>query len=105
MSATSNVADVPGDTRTDAQILDDVAGGAAANIDGEIVSARATEVDGEPGLDFEITTPQNGGTTVLARAALADDRLVIVETVFRHDDREVGTGPHDRMARSLSFEA
>ena len=105
MSATSVVADVPGDTRTDAQILDDVAGGAAANIDGEIVSARATEVDGEPGLDFEITTPRDGGKTVLARAALADDRLVIVETVFHHDDRDVAAGPHDRMSRSLSFEA
>ena len=104
MSATSAAAEVPGDTRTDAQKLDDAARGAAANIDGEIVSARATEVDGEPGLDFEVTTPQDGGTTVLGRVTLADDLLVLVMTVFHDDDRDVAAGPHDRMSRSLRFE-
>jgi len=105
MSATSGVANAPGDTRTDAEKLQDAALGTAATIDGEIVSTRETDVDGEPGLDFEVTTPRDGGTTVLARAALADDLVVIVETVFHHDDLDVAAAAHDRMAQSLSFEA
>jgi Protein of unknown function (DUF2510) len=104
MSATSAVLEVPGDTRTDAQKLQDAAGGSAANIEGEIVSARETEVDGEPGLDYEVTTPRDGGTTVLGRAVIADDRLLLVATVFDDDDRAVASVPHDRMSRSIRFE-
>jgi hypothetical protein len=95
---------IPGDSRTDAQILRDAANGMAANIDGTVVVSRRTVVDGAPGLDFEVTTPRAGGLGVFARVALADDLLVSVETVFDQDDRDVATGPHDRISRSIRFE-
>lgn len=104
MSAAAASATVPGDTRTDAQKLQDAASGSAANVDGKIVSAHETEVDGEPGLDYEVATPRDGGTTVLGRVAIADDLLVIVGTTFDDDDVAVATGLHDRMSRSIRFE-
>lgn len=104
MSAASVVAGIPGDTRTDAQKLHDAARGTADGIDGTIVFTREAVVDGEPGLDYEVTTPRDGGTTVLGRVALADDLLVVVETVFEHDDLAVAAEPHNRMSRSIRFE-
>src|SRR5262245_8387730 len=95
---------LPGDTRTDAQVLDDSADGAAINIGGTIVDSRDVEVDGAPGRDLEITTPQEGGTVVLARIVLTDDLLLMVETVFDPDDREAATAVHDRMAGSIDFD-
>jgi Protein of unknown function (DUF2510) len=95
----------PGDNRTDKMILHDVRDAAADNIDGKIVFTRDAVVDGKPGLDFEVTTPQDGGTTVLARAALNGDLLVLVETAFNHDDLAVAAESHNRMARSIRFEA
>lgn len=95
---------LPGDTRTDAQVLDDSADGAAMNIGGTIVDSRDVEVDGAPGRDLEITTPQQGGGVVLARIVLTDDLLVMVETVFDPTDREAATATHDRMARSIDFD-
>jgi hypothetical protein len=98
-------AEVPGDTRTDAEILRDSANGSAANLDGTIVSSRPMVVDGEPGLDLEIATPQGGGWTVLGRVALADNLLVIVQTTFDHEsDRDVAAEAHDRMSRSIRFD-
>jgi hypothetical protein len=94
----------PGDNRTDKMILHDVADGAADNIDGKIVFTRDAVVDGKPGLDFEVTTPRDGGTTVLARAALDGDLLVVVETVFNHDDLAVAAESHNHMARSIRIE-
>jgi hypothetical protein len=55
-------------------------------------------------VDFEVTTPRDGGTTVLARVALDGDLLVLVETVVNHDDLAVAAGPHNRTARSIRFE-
>jgi hypothetical protein len=95
---------VPGDSRTDAQVLRNAAKGAAASLGGTIVNSRRTVVDGAPALDFETTTPRRGGEGVFARAALADDVLVIVETAFGQDDRDVATEPHERLARSIRFE-
>lgn len=104
MSAAAVAAKIPGDTRTDAQILHDAARGTADDLDGTIVFTREAVVDGVPGLDFEVTTPQDGGTTVLGRAALDGDLLVFAETVFNHDDLAVAAGPHNRMSRSIRFE-
>ena len=99
------VTTIPGDTRTDAAILRDSVNGSAANIDGTIAFSRQTVVDGEPGLDFEVTTPTNGGATVLGTVALADDLLVIIETVFLdEDDRDVAAVAHNRMSSSIRFE-
>jgi hypothetical protein len=94
----------PGDTRTDAQVLDDSADGAAMNIGGTIVDSRDVEVDGAPGRDLEIITAQEGGRVVLARIVLTDDLLVMVETVFEEDDREAATAAQDGMARSIDFD-
>lgn len=105
MAAVGSATDVPGDTRTDAAILRDAANGSAANVDGTIAFSRSTVVDGEPGLDFELTTPREGGATVLGRVALADDLLLIVQTVFMdQDDRDVAAAAHLRMSRSITFE-
>jgi hypothetical protein len=94
----------PGDTRTDAQILRDSANGLVTNIVGTIVDSRPTEVDGEPGLDLEATTPREGGMIVLARVALAGDLFVGVQTVFDENDRDIATAEHNRMARSIRFD-
>jgi hypothetical protein len=104
ISVAAAATEVPGDGRSDAQVLRDAARGAAAEIGGRIVSSRRTVVDGALALDFEMTTPRQGGQGVFARAALADELLVIVETVFGQDDRDVATEPHERMARSIQFE-
>ena len=96
---------VPGDTRTDAAILRDAASGSAAEIEGAITFRRSTVVDGEPGLDFEMTTPREGGATVLARVALDHDLLLLVQTAFMdQDDRDVAAAAHNRMSRSIRFE-
>lgn len=100
----AGAARVPRDSRTDAQVLRDGATGAAANVGGTIVNSRPTVVDGVPALDFEITTPQQGGQGMFARVALADDLLVIVQTAFDQDDRDVATEPHQRIAGSIRFE-
>jgi hypothetical protein len=94
----------PGDTRTDAQILRDSANGMVTNIVGTIVDSRPIEVDGEPGLDLEATTPREGGLVVLARVALAGDLLVGVQTIFDEDDRDIATAAHNRMAGSIRFD-
>ena len=104
MSVAAVAAEVPGDTRTDTMILHDAVDGTAGDTDGTIVFTREAVVDGEPGLDFEVTTPRDGGTTVLGRAALDGDLLVLVETVVNHDDLAAAAGPHNRMARSITFE-
>lgn len=104
MSVASVTAEIPGDTRTDAQTLHDAVRGVADGIDGTIVSTREAVVDGEPGLDYEVTTPQDGGTTVLGRVTLADELLVVVQTVFEHNDLAVAAKPHNRMSRSIRFE-
>jgi hypothetical protein len=95
----------PGDTRTDAQVLDDSADGMATNISGTIVDSRPVEVDGAHGRDLELTTPQEGGLVVLARVVFTDDDLLLgVQTVFDPNDREAATAAHDRMARSIDFD-
>ena len=94
----------PGDTRTDAQVLDDSADGMAMNIGGTIVDSRPVEVDGAPGRDVEITIPHEGGRVVLARIVLADELLVMVETTFDPDDRQAATAAHDRLARSIDLD-
>ena len=94
----------PPDSATEAEVLRAVAHGAATNIGGTIVVSRLTVVDGAPGLDFEVVTPRDGGTGVFARAVLADDVLVLVATTFAREDRDVATGPHGRVARSIRFE-
>jgi hypothetical protein len=104
MGGVGNAANVPGDTRTEAEILRDSANGMAANVDGTIVFARPIEVDGEPGLDLEVTTPQGGGKIVLGRAVLAGYLLVIVETVFEEHDRDIATAAQNHMSRSIRFE-
>jgi Protein of unknown function (DUF2510) len=104
MSAASVAAEIPGDTRTDAQKMHDAVRGSADGIDGTVVFTREAVVDGEPGLDYEVTTPRDGETTVLGRVTLADDLLVVVETVFEHDDLAVAAEPHNRMSRSIRFE-
>ena len=104
MSVAAVAAEVPGDTRTDTMILHDAVDGTADDTDGTIVFTREAVVDGEPGLDFEVSIPRDGGTTVLGRAALDGDLLVLVETVVNHDDLAAAAGPHNRMARSITFE-
>jgi Protein of unknown function (DUF2510) len=104
MTAFSVAAEVPGDTRTDAQKLHDAARATADDIDGTIVFTRDAVVDGEPGLDYEVTTPRDGGTTVLGRVALAGDLIVVVETAFNQDDLAVAAEPHNHMSRSIRFE-
>jgi hypothetical protein len=74
------------------------------NIAGTIVDSRPIEVDGEPGLDLEATTPHDGGLVVLARIALAGDLLVGVQTVFDENDRDIAIAAHNRVARSIRFD-
>jgi hypothetical protein len=95
---------LPGDTRTDAQVLDDYAEGMAIDTGGTIADSGRADVGGELRQDLEVTTPQGGGLVILARVALVDDLLVGVQTVFEPEDREAATEAHDRMARSLDFD-
>ena len=95
---------LPGDTRTDAQVLDDYAEGMAIDTGGTIADSRRADVDGELGRDVEVTTSQGGGLVILARVALVDDLVVGVQTVFEPEDRAAATEAHDRMARSLDFD-
>jgi hypothetical protein len=105
MAAFANTSPLPpGDTRTEAQILRDSAGGLVTDIVGTIVDSRPIEVDGEPGLDLEATTPREGGLVVLARIALAGDLLVGVQTVFDEGDRDIAAAAQSRMGRSIRFD-
>ena len=95
---------VPGDTRTETEMLDDVAAGMAAATSGTIVSREMVVVDGRPGLDLEMTSPQEGGVTMLGRAVLDGNQLVQLLTVFKESERDSAEDAHDRMASSLRFE-
>lgn len=103
MSAASVASQVPGDNRTDAQILSDSAAGAAAASSATIVDARDVLVDGRPGLDMKATSTQDGGLIMLSRTAIAGDLLVIVQTVFADDDGDAAVTAHNRMAESITF--
>ncbi len=95
---------VPGDTWTETEMLDDVAAGMAAATSGTIVSREMVVVDGRPGLDLEMTSPQEGGVTMLGRAVLDGNQLVQLLTVFKESERDSAEDAHDRMASSLRFE-
>lgn len=89
--------------RTDAQVLRDVAAGMAADSGGTLAQSRTVLVEGQPGLEVEVTGPGPGGDVMRARLVLVGDLLVAVETVFEEDQREVALAAHRRMARSIEF--
>jgi hypothetical protein len=79
--------------------------GAAAAIDGELVSVEPITVAGRPGRDAEIEYLRDGEVRILLyRAVLLDDGLVQVQTLGPRTDRASLEARHRALVRGLSWE-